>query len=89
MTIWAIYIGWALLVATGLVARLFLGPRCAHDWQLVDKTEFQTAFEEARKVGATINNVIGENVLRFLRRKVVLVLRCTKCGASKTLDLHS
>jgi hypothetical protein len=88
MTLWAIYIGWALLLATGLLARLFLGPRCVHAWELVDKTEFCSPLEEASKHGCQLK-CSGDAVDRAVRRVSVVIMRCPRCGAAKVIRIES
>jgi hypothetical protein len=89
MTIWMLYTGWALLIATGLLWRLLVGPRCAHAWELVDKVEFCSQAEEARKLGLVINDARGPAVDDILRRSVTVVMRCPRCGACKVLRVTS
>ena len=89
MTLYHLYTIWALAIATVLVIRLIVGPRCAHAWELVDKVEFCSQMEEAKKLNLTISNIRGEAVDEVLRRSVTVVMRCPRCGACKVLRITS
>jgi hypothetical protein len=83
----AVTFAWSLVFAFFVLRRIF---SCPHDWQLVDKTEFLSALDEAKKLGVQISNLKGDDsILRFLTRRVIAVLRCTKCGGTKTLKFNS
>ncbi len=89
MTIWMLYTAWALTIASGLLLRLFIGPRCAHAWELVDKTEFQSINEESKRLGITLSNLTGlDTIEAVFRKKVVLVMRCPRCGAARVMNLE-
>jgi hypothetical protein len=89
MTLYHLYTIWALVIATVLVIRLVVGPRCAHPWELVDKVEFCSQAEEARKLHLVINHAIGSAVDDALRRSVTVEMRCPRCGACKVLRITS
>lgn len=57
--------------------------RCKHQWEFVDKTEFPAPIEEARK--AQISNIWLSDLPGMCKKTVVIVIRCTKCGASKVM----
>lgn len=82
MSFWHLYTAWALLLATLLVVRLFKGPRCPHAWELVDKTEFASPLDIYKKNDLTFTEAKGSAYfwLQLAQRKVVVVLRCPKCG---------
>ena len=89
MTIYHLYTIAALIMAIMLLRRLLNGPppppqpTCAHFWELVDKTEFISPIEEyAKKANFTFKEShAGTWWLEMSRRKVVLVLRCSKCDS--------
>ncbi len=89
MTIWMLYTAWALIIATGLLLRLFIGPRCAHAWELVDKVEFSSQLEETKKLGYKFSDLHGVAVDAALLRSVTVVMRCPRCGACKILKVTS
>lgn len=89
MTIWMLYTAWALIIASGLLWRLISGPKCPHLWELVDKVEFPSIGEEARRLGMVLNDIKGmENIQAVYEKKVKIVLRCPKCGTSQILHLR-
>lgn len=61
--------------------------RCNHSWELVDKTEFLSPLEEAKKSGhvVSLSGMFVSEAIRFVTKVVVLVIRCPKCGAAKVL----
>ena len=84
--IWMIYTAWALLVATGLLWRLIAGPRCAHAWQLVDKSELPSRLEVMCKHWKP-NTMTHEELNEMSVVKATLVLRCDRCGAAKIIHM--
>lgn len=71
------------LGAAAFICLLYDIFRCKHQWEFVDKTEFPAPIEEARKAG--VGSVWLHNVHTMCKKTVVIVIRCTKCGASKIL----
>lgn len=61
--------------------------RCAHCWELVDKTEFLSPLEEAKKSGhaVSLSGLFVSDGIKLVTKVVVLVIRCPKCGAAKVL----
>ncbi len=53
--------------------------RCAHAWELVDKTKFPPKWDS---MGDEDEYYISQ-VPHLLSRKIILVIRCTKCGAAQ------
>lgn len=89
MTIWMVYTAWALVVASGLLWRLIAGPRCPHLWELVDKVEFPSINDESKRLGMSLTNISGMDQIKAVYlKKVKIVLRCPKCGASNILHLE-
>ncbi len=80
MIIYQVYMAWALIIATGLLVRLLLGPRCAHAWELVDKVEFCSTMEHITKYGYKFNDLRGDAITDVSKRSVTIVMRCPKCG---------
>lgn len=82
MTLYHLYTIAGLVLALALVYRLF---RCRHSWELVDKTEFKSGYELLRE-----GNAYWRDQLEWLlERKVVIVMRCTKCGSAKIHEFRS
>lgn len=82
MTLYHLYTIAALILAVMLVYRLF---RCPHAWELVDKTEFKSAFE-LLSPGA---GYWRDQLDWLLKRKVVIVMRCNKCGSARIHEFDS
>lgn len=70
----------AALLVTSLVMFLF---RCVHAWEFVDKTELISKLEEAKKNGINVNYILDWRIQEMSKKKVVIVIRCPKCGAAK------
>lgn len=87
MTLYHLYTAAALILALALIFRLF---RCAHAWELVDKTEFPSMIDESKRLGYTMNGVQGLEIMQEIySRRVIVVMRCPKCGAAKILKLRA
>jgi hypothetical protein len=82
MAIYHLYTAAGLILGCTLIFRLF---RCAHGWELVDKTEFKSEWDQL-PVGSAYNRC---DIPRLMRKKVVLVMRCNKCGAAKVYEIYS
>ena len=82
MTLYHLYTIAGLVLALALIYRLF---RCKHAWELVDKTEFKSAYELLHQ-GASYWRDQLENLLK---RKVVIVMRCNKCGSARIHEFDS
>lgn len=80
----------SLIMAIMLLRRLLNGPPppprppCAHNWELVDKTEFASPFDELTKNGVGFKgwSMLTPEWTRMSSKKIVLVLRCTKCDSA-------
>ena len=57
--------------------------RCIHAWELVDKTELPSGFENMAKAEIRLKSVLSIDVAELSKRTVILALRCPKCGAAK------
>lgn len=55
--------------------------RCIHAWEFVDKTEFKPAIEDLKPP----ISYFPWDLQWLLRRTVVIVVRCHKCGRVKTI----
>jgi hypothetical protein len=75
-----VYTGTALIVALLLLWRL---SRCAHAWELVDKTELPSACEVWSKTDPKGITYYPSDLPRLTAKTVILALRCPKCGAAK------
>lgn len=72
-----------LVFCIGVMWKLF---RCVHGWELVDKTEFPPPIRIYVELGSHRNHMgflSAEQAQEMSKGKVVLVLRCTKCGAAR------
>lgn len=65
-----------------LMWRLF---RCAHAWELVDKTEFPSRLEEFVKQTNKVPKHVEDWRLPYCRKVVALVIRCSKCGSARVI----
>jgi predicted RNA-binding Zn-ribbon protein involved in translation (DUF1610 family) len=86
MTIWMLYTAAALVLALALIYRLF---RCAHAWELVDKTEFCSQMEELEKHGYNYSVCKGDGITEATKRSATIVMRCPRCGAAKVIRVES
>ncbi len=84
--IWMIYMAWALLVGTGLLWRLIAGPRCAHAWQLVDKTELPSRIEVLCKHWRP-QQMFNSDIMEASTVRATIVMRCDRCGAAKIIHM--
>ena len=57
--------------------------RCKHAWEFVDKTEMTSRLEEAKKNGVNLREFWAYQLEEMAQKKVVIVLRCPKCGTPK------
>lgn len=76
----------SVIVGSSCMWVLSLVLRCAHFWELVDKTEFEPPIKIYMEVGGSRHHLgyLDESTVRDMSKKTVLiVLRCTKCGKSK------
>lgn len=82
MTLYHLYTIAGLILALALVFRLF---RCAHGWELVDRTEFKSVYDKM-----PAGHMYYRSDFRGLsRNKIVIVMRCAKCGAAKVFEIWS
>lgn len=86
----AIFAAWILVLITSVAALLWWKLRCAHWWDLVDKTEFPSPIEELQKHGnVDANFMFSSDLRRMATRTVALVLRCNRCGKSRIEKISS
>lgn len=71
-------------VLFGLIS-MYLVFKCKHSWEFVDKTELPSRVEEAVKNSIKLGNFWTSQIQDMLEKKVVIVLRCPKCGKAKIL----
>jgi hypothetical protein len=71
-----------MIVVMAIIVKAF---QCKHAWEFVDKTELPSRIEEARKHSVNLGNFWTAQVQDMLERKVIIVLRCPKCGNAKIL----
>lgn len=83
---------WArLLVAAPWVLLLiwWLSQRCEHKWELVDKTQLPSRLEEIHRQGWNLAPMPVNFLIEAAQVKVLLVIRCDKCGAAKIVRERS
>jgi hypothetical protein len=77
-------IGTGVIIIVGILVALFLhATKCKHAWEFVDKTELPSKIEEAKKNGVDVNDLWDSQIEEMSEKKVVIVLRCPKCGTPK------
>lgn len=57
--------------------------RCIHAWELVDKTELPSGFENMAKAGVKDACLWPSDYHKMAMKTVILALRCPKCGAAR------
>lgn len=77
--------GTGAVILFGLV-RIF---RCKHHWDLVDKTEMESRLETVMKATGKFPYAYSDEVPRAAYRRVVLALRCSKCGQAQIHKIDS
>jgi hypothetical protein len=73
----------ALLAVFAVVMGLWSLFRCVHAWELVDKTEMDSGFENMAKAGVKDGSVWASDYVRLAARTVIIAMRCPKCGAAR------
>ena len=71
-----------MIVVMAIIVKAF---QCKHAWEFVDRTELLSRIEQARKHSVNLGNFWTAQVQDMLERKVIIVLRCPKCGNAKIL----
>ncbi len=56
---------------------------CKHDFEIIDKTVLESAFEQADK--SNRGNMSASNVETLFRKKVIILLKCPKCKELKKI----
>ena len=79
---WASMIGWSFAIALIVLWRLFI--RCQHKWELVDKTVLPSKIE-ILKNNWNPNNMSMNELLKVSKVNVLIVIRCSGCGAAKVI----
>ena len=60
--------------------------RCPHKWEFVDKTVIPPALDALTKVGSVSSFSYNPfDLPKLLATKVIIVIRCDKCGGSQVL----
>lgn len=57
--------------------------KCIHAWELVDKTELPSGFENMAKVGIQPQSLSGWYISELSKKTVIIAMRCPKCGAAR------
>lgn len=72
-------------IAIVVIVLLLKAFQCKHAWEFVDKTEFPSKLEEATKRGVAVSSFWNSQLEEITTKRVVIVLRCPKCGQTKVL----
>lgn len=80
MAVLIISISASFLILLSILWRAF---RCVHAWELVDKTEMASGFENMAKAGVRDGFCSPFDYPKLAARTVILALRCPKCGAAR------
>ena len=75
----AVTFAWSFAFAILVLNKLF---GCKHKWELVDKTQLPSKIE-ILKVNWNPNRMEMDELLKVSRVKVLIVIRCSGCGAAK------
>lgn len=77
---------WVITVTLFVLWRIF---GCKHFWELVDKTEMESRFETVMKTGGKFPYLYSHEVPDAAYKRVVLAMRCNKCGHAKIFKIDS
>ena len=69
------------VVAMGVILIKLL--RCVHAWELVDKTELPSGFENMAKAGVQSGSMWPSDYIQRAKKTVIIAMRCPKCGAAR------
>lgn len=58
---------------------------CKHNYDILDKTILESAFEQAKAGSQVAKRVSADCVSEYFRKKVVLILKCSKCNRIKEI----
>jgi hypothetical protein len=62
---------------------------CKHYWELIDKTEIESRLETIMKTAKSFSYSFASDVTGAAYKRVVLALRCTKCGRARIHKIDS
>jgi hypothetical protein len=66
-----------------------LKTRCAHPWELVDKTEIESRLETILKTSGRLAYTFPSEIAQLAYKRVILAMRCPKCGMAKIHKIDS
>jgi len=78
-----IVVGGSIAILVLIFVLAYNALKCKHAWEFVDKTEMSSRLEEAKKSGVNLREFWAYQLEEMAQKKVVIVLRCPKCGAPK------
>jgi hypothetical protein len=62
---------------------------CKHFWELIDKTEIESRLETIMKATGKFYSIFPSDITNAAYKRVVLALRCPKCGRAKIHKIDS
>lgn len=77
---------WVVTVTVVVLWKVF---GCKHFWELVDKTEFESRLETVMKTCGKFPYLYSHEVPDAAYKRVVLAMRCNKCGHAKIFKIDS
>lgn len=83
---WAIDVlalGSGMVIILAGAAVLWKCLRCAHAWELVDKTEIEAPIETMAKSGFQSAAYWPSDLAKLASKRIVLAMRCPRCGKAK------
>lgn len=67
----------------------YLKTCCPHSWELVDKTEMESRIETIMKCTGKFPYNFASEVTSAAHRRVILAMRCPKCGKANIHKIDS
>lgn len=77
---------WGITVTVIVLWKVFA---CKHFWELVDKTEMESRIETIMKTCGKFSYLWPSEVTEASYRRLVLAMRCNKCGHAKIFKIDS
>lgn len=80
---------WATGLAILVLAISWAVFRCRHHWELVDKTEIPSRLETILQATGRFSYTWTSEITNIAYRRIVLAMRCQKCGRAKIFKIDS
>ena len=84
-TFLAVTFAWSFALALLILGRLF---RCAHKWELVDKTQMPSKIE-VLKQNWKPSSMDMDDLVKVSKVTATIVVRCDKCGHCKIIRMSN